>query len=230
MKYLKKFVTEEDKTLWRIGNEHVLPNVCLTDEKINYNLSKFVAGVSIQHINGDLYTVEDWTQKGFSNEEANGVAYLDASGSIKIIIAKENAEKYYWSDTSSGTDSIDGVFTAANYSTANTDYGGEENTVKIIANTRSSAALKCANYSAPNGQNGYLGAAGEWATVYSNRIEIDEALILIGGTPLELETNTYWTSTQASSSSAWAKREWAPTSYNKTHPTPITRPFLPFVL
>lgn len=228
MRYLKKFETGEDQALWRIGSECVLPNVCLTEDKINYNLSKLIAGVSIQHINGDLYTVEDWTQKGFSNEEANGVAYLNDSGSIKIIIAKENAEKYYWSPSGSG--SIDGVFTTSNSLDANTDYGGEENTVKIIANTTNSAALKCDNYSAPNGQNGYLGAAGEWATVYSNRTEIDEALILIGGTPLELGTNTYWTSTQASSSSAWAKKEWAPTSYNKTHTTPKTRPFLPFVL
>lgn len=31
-------------------------------------------GVYIQHINGKLYTTDEWTAKAFANDEANGVA------------------------------------------------------------------------------------------------------------------------------------------------------------
>lgn len=193
MKYLRKFNTEADVMMT------VQPNVVLVadTESVMFNVP-MPNGAYIQHIDGKLYTTDQWTTMGFANDQANGVAVIDSAA--KFVIAKtQNSYAIPWSSDSSTL--VDGVVTASNSTTAKTDYAGESSTALIAAIDTSGAAYSCANYEFPNGQKGYLPALGEWAVAYNYKADIVSAMSLIGGTAI---TNTgYWSSTQKSATSAW---------------------------
>lgn len=164
--------------------------------------------VYIQHIDGTLYTTDDWTSGGYSNEEANGVAVVrPASGSF--VIAKTNvSSRLAWGGYNK---TITDIVTSSSSSTAVLDNDGASNTSKIIEQcsgytssgvTGAPAAEGCAEYTFPNGKTGYLGALGEWKAAYDNKTKVNSAMSLIGGTTLNT-SNYYWTSTQRLSSSSW---------------------------
>lgn len=193
MKYLKKFATEADV------NMSVTPNVVLAEDtgKIVYNA---LNGVFIQHIDGSLYTTDEWTAGGFTNDQANGVAV--GEGAVKFVIAKGDVSTSMKWTSIYATTFIDGAFIADSKETAQTDYAGALNTVVISDADSESAAAACKNYAFPNGKNGYLAAAGEWSVVNENRSNINSALTLIGGTSF---TNyaTYCSSTQYGGTTIW---------------------------
>lgn len=192
MKYLRKFETEADV------NMSVIPNVVLVGDtgKIVYNA---LNGVFIQHIDGTLYTTNEWTAGGFTNDQANGVAV--GSGAVKFVIAKEDVSKSTWS--SDGNNAVNGVMLTADESSAKKDYAGVENTNRIMdAYTSGTAAHAAVNYIFPSGAKGYLPALGELQIVRENMTAIKNAMTLIGGT--WFITTKYWASTQQSVSNAWA--------------------------
>lgn len=165
------------------------------------------ADVYIQHIDGTLYTPEDWASKGFANEKANGVAVVrPISGSF--VIAKKNGPSLAWGgyDTT-----ITDIVTSTSLSTAVLDNDGAGNTPKIIEQlagvtdsqgvTGAPAAEYCAGYTFPNGKTGYLGSLGEWKGIVDNYDKIYMILNDIGGDDLILYN--YWTSTQGSVSNSW---------------------------
>lgn len=173
----------------------------------------FVAGVGngvyIQHTNGTLYTTTEWTDGGYSNDTANGVAVIDST-SCSFVIAKENAgTSLAWGGYNK---TITDIVTSTSSSTAVLDFDGEGNTTKIIEQltdytdsysvTGAPAAEACDNYTFPNGSKGYLPSLGEWYAAYNNKTAIVEAMSLIGGTAIAL--NNYWTSTQNSSLGSWS--------------------------
>lgn len=164
--------------------------------------------IYIQHIDGTLYTTDEWTAGGYANDQSNGVAVACASTSF--VIAKENVSNlsYAWGGYSK---SITDICTTSSFSTAMLDFDGENNTPKIIEQlsgytdmysvTGAPAAEACAAYVFPNGKKGYLGALGQWKVVSNNKTAINSAMSLIGGTALS--STYYWTSTQGSNIYSW---------------------------
>lgn len=193
MKYLRKFATGTDKNVWLMGDDYVSPNVLLVEEAVYYNAQAIPKGVSIQHIDGTIYTMEQWVEKGFANDAANGVAIVDEAASF--VIAK--TEKYFciWaSDTSS---LIDGVTTIPSSTEQIKDYAGYANTQAMLSVDTSGAAYYCNTYIFPNGARGYLPAMGEWKVAYKYATQISEAMNLIGASQIGSSSDYYmWSSTQ----------------------------------
>lgn len=79
-------------------------------------------GIYIQHVDGGLYTKENWSNKGYSNDLCNGIALVDK---VCFVIATEYIGTFRW-----GKDGrVDNVF-AQNSSymeTVKKDYWGREN-------------------------------------------------------------------------------------------------------
>lgn len=155
-------------------------------------------GVSIQHIDGTFYTANDWTAKGFSNDEANGVAVNTEE--CKFVIAKVQFEGILWSSDSSNL--VDGILTTTTQSIARTDLAGPANTALMLATDTSGAAYVCSNYTFPNGAKGYLPALGEWYNAYLYKQEVDNAMMLIGGHPIP-KYDHCWSSTQWDATTGW---------------------------
>ena len=195
MKYLRKFETEAELSAWLGSSEYAKPNVVLADGVIGYNIPKL--GVYIQHIDGTLYGEAEWTNGGFSNDEANGVAVITTKAAF--VIAKNNLGKMAWS--SNGSTLVDGILTSGDKATALTDFAGYDNTQLMLATDTSGAGYSCENFTFPNGDKGYLPALGELKEAYDNKSKIASLMTKIGGTALE--SKFYWSSTQYDSGNSW---------------------------
>lgn len=198
MKYLKKIETEEDLTVVRKRPNLVLVN---STKKVLYNV--IPKGVYIEHIDGSLYTEEEWQIEGFSSDVANGIAVI--TDEARFVISKEDiGSDIVWSHNAALL--IDKVTTTTSAEEAQMDFRGEKNTDFIVSSDdEADAAILCSEYVFANGQKGYLPALGEWRIVLDNFDEIAKALSKIGAEPIDnSNTNTYyWSSTQASKEFAW---------------------------
>lgn len=180
-------------------------NATLIQSDFKYNES---AGIYIEHVNGTLYTKDEWTAGGFSNDDANGVAVVRPISGSFVIAKDELSSGLAWGGYNK---IITGIVTTTSQSEAFLDNDGAGNTPKIIEQctgytyngvTGAPVAEYCAGYTFPNGKTGYLGSLGEWKAVYDNKTKVNSAMTLIGGTAIPLITN-YWTSTQYSNSGSW---------------------------
>jgi hypothetical protein len=190
MKYIKKFNTAEEVVMYDPFN---LVLVADTDTVL-YDVPAI--GIWVQHINGDLYSADDWVVNGFSNEEANGVALIDAK--VAFVIAKSDTINDNWSDNDNTL--IEGVSVFTNKNDALSDYSGLANTEAMLKVDKSGVFNLCNKYVFPNGKNGYLPALGEYHLMYENLDKINAAMAVIGGT--EVNAN-YWSSTQYDAPCAW---------------------------
>lgn len=168
-----------------------------SEQTFNYAIGE---GIYIQHIDGSLYTTDEWTSGEYTNDESNGVAVVVSDA---FVIAKENISggpKWGGSGTT-----VMGIVTSKSLSDALLDYDGEGNTQKIIEQLSGTgsvtAAEACANYTFPNGKKGYLPAYGEWNIAKNNKAAIDSVMALIGG--VAISPKYYLSSTQYSDSFAW---------------------------
>ena len=50
-------------------------------------------GIYIQHVDGGLYTKENWSNKGYSNDLCNGIALVDK---VCFVIATEYIGTFSW--------------------------------------------------------------------------------------------------------------------------------------
>jgi hypothetical protein len=199
MKFLKKFNTEEEYEAYLNSDDFVRPCVArIVDDKAVHYKKRYKNVVYVQHVNGNLFTTEQWTEKGFSNDAANGVAVVAKEASFVIAKTDAGTSTMWSSDTST---LIDGILTTADLAPARTDFAGQQNTELMLTVDTSKAAYVCANYTFPNGSKGYLPALGEWYIAYQNKSAIDAAMALIGGTAVR--SVHYWSSTQGSASNAW---------------------------
>lgn len=179
----------------------VQPNVVLAADtgKVSYNVPiTYPKGVFVQHIDGTLYSEENWTSGGFSNDEANGVAVITEKASF--VIAKTDLGLIDWS--SKPNTLVDGILTTTDKATALTDFAGYNNTQLMLATDTSGAGYACANYTFPNGDKGYLPALGELEEAYANKSKIDSLMTKIGGSEI---TSWSWSSTQADAKSSWSR-------------------------
>lgn len=160
---------------------------------VTMTYTKIANGVYIAYSNGTLGPT--------SGSASNAVGIAVVSDNCSFIIDKNNqtSNKQMWSNQRKD-------LSLANYTSeaqAKTDYDGMHNTDIIMAEDSQNVAAKyCREKSITFGttRNGYLGAAGEWWTIYNNWDTISSALSKIGGAAL----NVYeWTSTEYSSDLAW---------------------------
>jgi hypothetical protein len=165
--------------------------------------------VYIADTSGNLYTEAEWTARGKSNDQAEGVCVMRAK-SGGFIIAKEDASSssLAWGGYSK---TISGIITTPTQAYALKDFDGYGNTSKIIEQlsgytdnqgiTGAPAAEACTSYTFPSGQTGYLPALGEWETASTVSEKIESIIQQIGGTVLK--RNNYQSSTQDSGTRAW---------------------------
>lgn len=224
MKFLKKFNTEEEYEAYLNSEDFVRPCVAriVEDKAVRYK-KRYKHIVYVQHIDGKLYTKEQWTQNGYANELANGVAVI--TNEAQFVIAKKDIGRPYWSNVVSSEQTlIEGVFTTTDKKTAMTDFAGISNTQKLITIDECRAAISCNNYAFPNGSNGYLPAAGEWNIAYQNKEAVDEIITLIGGDSIQ---GDHWSSTQYGATKAWCMRWVNGMIYDqsKAEPNLYTRAF-----
>lgn len=194
MKYLKKFENQTAKNVWLMGDSFVSPNVLLIGEEVEYNAKAIPQGVSIQHIDGTLYTMAQWVDRGFANDAANGVAIADNAASF--VIAKTEKYNCIWASDTSNL--IEGVTTIESSTAQTKDYAGYANTQAMLSVDTSGAAFYCDSYIFPNGARGYLPSMGEWKVAYKYASQISEALNLIGADQIGSSNSRYdmWSSTQ----------------------------------
>ena len=194
MKYLNKFETNESyDSVKKVAHKSYVSLVTDSDTVVyDKNLNE---GVFIQHIDGTLYTTDEWTAGEFVADDANGVAVVDKKCSF--VVSKVNIGIAPWVRYTS--DIVEGVFTAHNVEQAITDYNGVENTASIVKIGNTSAAYECDNYTFSNGAKGYLGSAGEWNVLIKNFDYVQTALSKVGE-PFNTSAGCiYWTSTQSPS-------------------------------
>lgn len=196
MTYLKEFATQAEYDAFVESGAMAKPNVSLVNEPFGTFYNKYVQhGVYIQHIDGTLYTTDQWDAEGYSSDNANGVAVV--TGEASFVISPNNIGQFAWSPRE---ENVDGVFTSDVQDVAVNDFNGYGNTLLIQSKYESGAAVECANYTFRNGKKGYLPAIGEWDIVVKNYSEIKSAMTKIGGS---LPSGEVWSSTQYNNYSCW---------------------------
>ena len=159
--------------------------------------------IYIQHIDGTLYTTDEWTAGGYANDKANGVAVVCASTSF--VIAKSyvsSAIKWGLHD-----DPIDGLSAKSSISLAISDFDGKGNTEKALAaysgSTENCLIKECSNWGFPNGKRGYLGSAGQINVTLNNLNAINTAMSACGGASLMFNVYHGFATSTISTSSYW---------------------------
>ena len=142
-------------------------------------------GIYIQHIQGQLYTEEEWKTNEFTPEDANGVALVSVSNNF-VVSKNDLIESNVTLKTSEDID----IHTCSSSIEASTDYNGNLYTEILAAydGKSNSAAVIAKNYTFPDGSTGYLPAAGELMLVWQNVSTINQLFNLIDG---DIITNDY---------------------------------------
>lgn len=165
-------------------------------------------GVYIQDINGGLYTASEWSK----SLTPNGLAVVtDSCRFVASLIYYGDAEMSYSEYVCDYP--VLQIYNTSNFlpivassSTAAYDFEGKANTEAILSVSQGygSPAKTCNNYIFPNGQRGYLGAAGEMFVFYQllgSLNSLYRRLYELGQIPSGIYINiypgaTYFTSTR----------------------------------
>lgn len=157
----------------------------------------------IQHVDGTLYTAEEWlaaeTAGKVTDADANGVAVLYSTVAVcPHVIHSEYSEKIAWS-SSEDIRNIPGVTITKDYDIARHDVNGQTNTdallAAVVAGTIADApaAQYCADVTFANGQQGYMPALGEIKAWFDNKDAVKDCFNAINA---NFYTNIdYWSST-----------------------------------
>ncbi len=220
MQYMNKFTSKEEYNQFVVSDKMVRPSVALISEpfEVCYN-DMLVSGVYIQHIDGSLYTKEDWIANNFEKSVANGIAVVDDKGQFVISIGT-GEYRGAWYD---GDEEIDLPMYSS--SDIRNNYSGYENTKKMLEKN-AKAATVCNNFKFPNGNRGYLPSIGEWLIAYKNRDLIDPIIELLSAQTLAT-SNSQWSSNPSSDDGAYAFR-WNTNKVStqaKTYTSNTIRPF-----
>ena len=159
--------------------------------------------IYIQHINGTLYTTDEWTAGGYANNQANGVAVVCASTSFVIARTNSINRAIKWGPDNRTIANLSGIGGTA---MAISDFDGKGNTEKILAayGDSDSIAKKCATYTFPNGKSGYLGSAGQTNIALLNLTAINAAMAKCGGSQLSYSSSYgYYATSTISSDGYW---------------------------
>ena len=192
----------------------VITNI-ISDVTIKFNDKTFVPWARIQHVDGTLYTAEEW----LAAEEAGTVTDADANG-VAVRYSKYASCPHIIYPTYSNQSkdmkygeiftNVPGITITKDSNIAKLDVNGKANTDALLAAvangilTRAEAAQYCADITFANGQKGYLPAAGEAQAWLDNKTIVDSCISAIGG--LTKHSDGEWTSTIYDNTEAWYAR------------------------
>ena len=165
-------------------------------EELEYNFDgtipePFVEWAAIQHKDGSLYSASKWlayeTAGLVTDDDANGVVVLYSRYAVcPHVIHRRSSTSYLSYLNPTQTALIPGVTVAATSAEAQLDVNGRANTEALLAAvadgtiTTAPTAQYCAGITFPNGQQGYLPAAGEVQAWMDNETEINKCLEAVG--------------------------------------------------
>lgn len=197
MKYLREFETQADYEA-AVAEGLAKPNVSLVNEPFGVQYKKYVPlGVFIQHVDGSLYTEEQWTEGGFSNNLATGVAVSTEEAGF-VVSKKEVGTQTSWRIPSS--ELVEGVVTASYLEDAKRDFAGQSNTLAMRNGATGGLIFLLDEQTFPNNIVGYIPSAGECWIAWQNKEQINALMKIIGGAGFP---SYLWTSTQMNASEAW---------------------------
>lgn len=168
----------------------------ILSSRANYTIE---SNVYVQHIDGTLYTIDEWTSEEFSNDLANGVAITDETNG-GIVVAKTNITEVIWGPTDV---SVEGTSRTFGTGEANTDLiiNTLGDSITIESNTYTTYAAKAAKaYEFPNGKNGFLPSSEELYLLALNYEQVNAIRYKIGGDQLR---GDLWSSSQFSDTQAY---------------------------
>ena len=198
-----------------------------SDITLSFSGTSYLEWARIQHMDGTLYTAEEWLAAEaagtVTDADANGVAvkYSKWTSCPHVIHPNYSASTMTWSSNTSVE--VSGVYTTTISTTSdrtscNHDVAGKANTDAILAAVTAGtiadapAAQWASQVVFADGSQGYLPAAGEVCAWADNKTAINACMDAIGGDQVGVSTwNNTWTSTQCSSPRAWG---W---SYNSSY-------------
>lgn len=185
MKYLRKFQNANSVVIT------YTPSVALinTTKEIIYTAGNLPA--RIQHIDGSLYSADEWIERGFTNDQANGIAIETDAGSI--VLAKKVFTGFPWGPE-------------GELPVTSEDFGtGEANTDAIINavgdNGGTAYAVKTArDYTFPDGTKGFLPSIDELKLIPPIIKLVNSLLLTVGGDQIKAN-NDFWSYIQSSTNS-----------------------------
>ena len=150
-----------------------------------------LSSIKIQHVDGSLYTKDEWVAGGFANEYANGVAIIRPV-STSFVVSKDILESTPWSSneptpveeclTSSYTTHSDGFRLTRLWKES-----------EQPANVELLAVNIALEYTFPNGKHGFLPSIEEGTFLRNNLALICELGEAIGAS-WDKSTSSVWTS------------------------------------
>ena len=191
-------------------------------------------GVYIQDTDGVLWQEAAWD----GSATPNGIAVV--ADECRFVIALDEESSICIDSVGDYVDLSLPVFSKDSEAIA--DYLGKSNTeviVSVYGYDTNEAGGFCVNFTFPNGEQGYLGAAGEWEIVRVNKFEIEKCMTKAGGVTLE-GNYQYWTSTRAKDYSIpyenigpyicfwrlyWSRSVWSDRTADDCSVNAIARPF-----
>ena len=163
--------------------------LAVTDKKPDYSKLR---GVFIEDIDGCLYTQSEWD----GSKIPNGVAVL--ANNCRFVVYgyyPQNSLFDYQGSILYNANYVYDSYPTFGYGNMTTDYNGKNNTDRICSMEGLdswSIAVKCRNTVFPNGQYGYLAAAGEWKELLNNFNEVNNALSKAGMKRLDIYSQMFW--------------------------------------
>ena len=186
----------------------------VSDITVTFAGTTYIEWARIQHVDGTLYTAEEWiaaeTAGTVTDADANGVAVRSSkyASCPHVIHPKYSTGRMLWSYNTSVE--VPGVTLTSDKATAQLDVNGKANTdailTAVVAGTlrNAPAAQYCAETVFANGQQGYLPAAGELQAWYDNKTVINACMDAIAADQVCNYNWSYtWSSTQYTKSNAW---------------------------
>lgn len=178
------------------GTVNISSNLATSTFNLEYTES-FI--VKIEHVNGDLYTLDEWKASGIGSSYANGVAVIGCMSKGFVISHNDIAGSGLKFGGYNKTLTIPTPYTTSE--AAKKDFDGLNNTVKTIEQltgytnssiTGAPACEACVGYTFPDGSNGYLGAYGQLYTIGRYLDGINNCLSQVAGTKID---GYHWSST-----------------------------------
>ena len=137
-------------------------------------------GVYIQHVDGNLYTGDEWTAGGFANDVANGIAVVSDEAKFVVYVTDSYLTTPQHGQFGGWGSMLTGNFVSE--SQLLLDYSGREHTENI--KSLSGDFPLCSQVDAvvfPDGKtHGYIPAAGEVYLIYNNKENIKSLITLLG--------------------------------------------------
>ena len=188
------------------GVRTIIISDIFSDIAVVFEGTTFVPWARIQHVDGTLYTAEEWLAAEaagtVTDADANGVAIKYSRYTSCPHIIHKKATSGYWGRL--------GILQTIPITSENYiyyDIDGKTYTDEIVRNYQNYeniAAVNCANTIFPNGQQGYMPAIGQVIAWMNNFSIINKCLNAIGGSEFTTSSRRLNSSSQKSDNLSWS--------------------------